>query len=106
MEAEAYCIAMYCMCLSEILLPHITRTTKRDYQINLHTKSNFITVGGIRSTGLTASLGIGRHVVQCLLSSIVSPPPVEEDGEEELRQSIVRHPTPLPDVKELGKQYH
>ena len=81
-------------------------TTKRDYQIQLHTKSNFITVGGIRSTGLTASLGIGRHVVQCLLSSIVPPPPVSVGDEEELRQSIVRHPTPLPDVKELVKQYH
>jgi len=82
-------------------------TTQRDYQIQLHTKSNFITVGGIRSTGLTASLGIGRHVVQCLLPSIVPPPPVEEgDDEEELRQSILRRPTPLPDVKELVKQYH
>jgi len=85
-------------------------TTKRDYQIQLHTKSNFITVGGIRSTGLTASLGIGRHVVQCLLSSIVPPPPLVSvdggDDEEELRQSILRHPTPLPDVKELVKQYH
>ena len=84
-------------------------TTKRDYQIQLHTKSNFITVGGIRSTGLTASLGIGRHVVQCLLSSIVPPPPVEDgddEDEEELHQSIVRRPTPLPDVKELVKQYH
>ena len=83
-------------------------TTNRDYQIQLHAKSNFITVGGIRSTGLTASLGIGRHVVQCLLSSIVPPPPVEEDddNEEEVHQSIVRHPTPLPNVKELVKQYH
>ena len=84
-------------------------TNKRDYQIQLHTKSNFITVGGIRSTGLTASLGIGRHVVQCLLSSIVPTPPVvesDDDEEEELRQSIVHHPTPLPHVKELVKQYH
>ena len=83
-------------------------TTKRDYQINLHTKSNFITVGGIRSTGLTASLGIGRHVVQCLLSSIVPPPPVEDgdDEDEEVRQSIVHRPTPLPNVKEFVEQYH
>ena len=65
-------------------------------------------MGGIRSTGLTASLGIGRHVVQCLLSCIVPPPPVEEsdDEKEEVRQLIVRRPTPLPNVKELVNQYH
>ena len=45
-------------------------TNQRDYQIHLHHGAQFITVGGIRSTGLTASLGIGRHVVQCLLPSI------------------------------------
>ena len=65
-------------------------------------------MGGIRSTGLTASLGIGRHVVQCLLSSIVPPPPVEDgdDEDEEVRQSIVHRPTPLPNVKEFVEQYH
>ena len=45
-------------------------TNQRDYQIHSYHGANFITVGGIRSTGLTASLGIGRHVVQCLLPSI------------------------------------
>ena len=74
-------------------------TTKRDYQIHLHYASNFITVGGIRSTGLTASLGIGRHVVQCLLSTIV-------DDHDEHSSSILPRRTPLPDIKKLVEQYH
>lgn len=73
-------------------------TSKRDYQIYLHHKAKFITVGGIRSTGLTASLGIGRHVVQCLLPTIVSRP--------EVSCKKLLHSVPLPDVKELAEQYH
>ncbi|KAL7533939.1 hypothetical protein ACHAXR_005538 [Thalassiosira sp. AJA248-18] len=75
-------------------------TSKRDYQIHLHHPANFITVGGIRSTGLTANLGISRHVVQCLLPTII-PPPLES-----FSPSIYLPPTPLPDVKELVQQYH
>jgi hypothetical protein len=48
------------------------------------------TVGGMRSKGLTASLGIGRQVVQCLLLTIVPK----------------FRPTPLPNVAELVAQYH
>ncbi|EED94040.1 predicted protein [Thalassiosira pseudonana CCMP1335] len=77
-------------------------SSKRDYQIQLHCFSKFITVGGIRSTGLTASLGIGRHVVQCLLSTIV-PTPVVVGGEEACKSLP---PTPLPKVYELVEQYH
>mmetsp|Transcript_9021 Transcript_9021/g.20358 ORF Transcript_9021/g.20358 Transcript_9021/m.20358 type:complete len:491 (+) Transcript_9021:103-1575(+) len=75
-------------------------TSKRDYQIHLHYPASFITVGGIRSTGLTASLGISRHVVQCLLPVIV-PQPTEKSS-----PSLLLPPTPLPDVKELVDQYH
>jgi len=75
-------------------------TSKRDYQIHLHSPANFITVGGIRSTGLTANLGISRHVVQCLLPAII-PPALNESS---LPNSFP--PTPLPDVKELVEQYH
>ena len=76
-------------------------TSKRDYQIQLHCHAKFITVGGIRSTGLTASLGIGRHVVQSLLPAIVSQP--EEDS---LGQQKIMSPTPLPNVDRLVEQYH
>ncbi|KAL9180885.1 hypothetical protein ACHAXT_009690 [Thalassiosira profunda] len=75
-------------------------TSKRDYQIHLHPPAHFITVGGIRSTGLTASLGIGRHVVQCLLATIV--PPKRDDSSPDMQSP----PTPLPDVNELVMQYH
>lgn len=78
-------------------------TSKRDYQIHLLPSANFITVGGVRSTGLTANLGISRHVVQCLLPAIV-PRSVGDDSL--LFASMSKSPTPLPDVKELVDQYH
>jgi glycerol-3-phosphate dehydrogenase len=37
-------------------------TEFRDYQMEALAERNWITVGGIRSTGLTGSLGIARHV--------------------------------------------
>ena len=75
-------------------------TSKRDYQIQLHCHANFITVGGIRSTGLSASLGIGRHVVQSLLCSIVC------QSEEKMESVQQQAPTPLPDIVSLVEQYH
>ena len=41
-------------------------TNQRDYQIRAHFAPPWINVAGIRSTGLTASLGIGRHVTYLL----------------------------------------
>jgi glycerol-3-phosphate dehydrogenase len=79
-------------------------TDKRDYQIHLHHRANFITVGGIRGTGLTASLGISRHVVQCLLPTII-PPRVDESSPSTLTPRL-RSLTPLPNVEELVQQYH
>jgi len=37
-----------------------------DYQIRFHGDRSYVTVGGIRSTGLSAALGIGRYVVDGL----------------------------------------
>ncbi len=39
-------------------------TERKDYVIEAVGDRNWITVGGIRSTGLTAALGIARHVAQ------------------------------------------
>jgi glycerol-3-phosphate dehydrogenase len=38
-------------------------TEHRDYQITIHEQEGYACVGGIRSTGLTASLAIAEHVV-------------------------------------------
>ena len=37
-------------------------TEQKDYKIEVHADQNWITVGGIRSTGLSGALGIARHV--------------------------------------------
>ena len=37
-------------------------TQFKDYQIQLHKERNWLTVGGIRSTGATACMGIAQHV--------------------------------------------
>eukprot|EP00980_Cylindrotheca_fusiformis_P016048 scaffold4731_cov70-Cylindrotheca_fusiformis.AAC.2 len=45
-------------------------TNQRDYQIHTSPNQNWMVVAGIRSTGLTASLGIGNYVIrqlQCIL---------------------------------------
>jgi glycerol-3-phosphate dehydrogenase len=39
-------------------------TEHRDYQITIHEQERYACVGGIRSTGLTASLAIAEHVVE------------------------------------------
>lgn len=44
-------------------------TEFKDYRIRHEPDRNWITVGGIRSTGLTASLGIARHVARLLGST-------------------------------------
>ncbi len=39
-------------------------TEHRDYQITIHEHERYVCVGGIRSTGLTASLAIAEHVTR------------------------------------------
>jgi glycerol-3-phosphate dehydrogenase len=72
-------------------------TDKRDYQIHSTPDLNYIAAAGIRSTGLTASLGIGRHVVYLLSSFLADPDSLS-------RPKILT--TPLPSVANLVKQYH
>lgn len=48
-------------------------TDHRDYQIHLNPQNKWIAVAGIRSTGLTASLGIGNYVNR-LLSIVLENP--------------------------------
>lgn len=70
-------------------------TDKRDFQIHLSRKINWVAAGGIRSTGLTSSLGIGRHVVH-LLDVVLSDPASP--------LSMVKT-TPLPALPELIHEY-
>ncbi|MFJ9823228.1 FAD-dependent oxidoreductase [Streptomyces sp. NPDC101160] len=41
-------------------------TGAEDYRIAAHPELRYVTVGGIRSTGLTASMALGRHTVELL----------------------------------------
>jgi glycerol-3-phosphate dehydrogenase len=49
-------------------------TQFREYQIIPHLASRWVTVGGIRSTGLSASLGIAEHVADLLIPDMFDVP--------------------------------
>ncbi|MGW1721462.1 FAD-dependent oxidoreductase [Streptomyces sp. NPDC002306] len=53
-------------------------TEHDDYRIRAHPGQAYVTVGGIRSTGLTASLAIAAHVVELLVADGLDPAPVRE----------------------------
>ncbi|MEV5976414.1 FAD-dependent oxidoreductase [Streptomyces sp. NPDC052114] len=44
-------------------------TAHDDYRISAHKEQRYVTVGGIRSTGLTASLAIAAHVTELLAAT-------------------------------------
>ncbi|MFF0752725.1 FAD-dependent oxidoreductase [Streptomyces sp. NPDC004267] len=44
-------------------------TGAEDYRIAAHPELRYVTVGGIRSTGLTASMALGRHTVELLAAA-------------------------------------
>ena len=50
-------------------------TEHSDYQISLHIDQRYICVGGIRSTGISGCMGIGRYVVELLAKGGVILPP-------------------------------
>jgi glycerol-3-phosphate dehydrogenase len=66
-------------------------TEHRDYQITIHEEQHYACVGGIRSTGLTASLAIAEHVVQQMAAAGL--PLVEAEREPE-----------IPRMPELGER--
>ncbi|MEV7072429.1 FAD-dependent oxidoreductase [Streptomyces sp. NPDC093990] len=53
-------------------------TEHEDYRIAAHPGQAYVTVGGIRSTGLTASLAIAAHVTDLLTDAGLDPGPAEE----------------------------
>ncbi len=50
-------------------------TEHRDYQLHAHPDERYLCVGGIRSTGLTASLAIGEYVITLLNEAGFAPAP-------------------------------
>ncbi|MFD5793861.1 FAD-dependent oxidoreductase [Streptomyces diastatochromogenes] len=53
-------------------------TEHEDYRISAHPEQAYVTVGGIRSTGLTASLAIAAHVVGLLTDAGLDPGPARD----------------------------
>ncbi|MEO3973693.1 FAD-dependent oxidoreductase [Streptomyces sp. CAU 1734] len=54
-------------------------TEQDDYRIRAHPGERYITVGGIRSTGLTASMAIAAHVMELLAETGCDPGPPLRD---------------------------
>ncbi len=55
-------------------------TDRRDYQIHAYPERRWISAAGIRSTGLTASLGIGRYVIKSLLPTMLNTSDCSNEG--------------------------
>ena len=66
-------------------------TEHRDYQITVHEEEHYACVGGIRSTGLTASLAIAEHVVAHM-------------GAAGLSLVETEHEPAIPHMPELGER--
>jgi len=68
-------------------------TERPDYSITLHPRQEYVTIGGIRSTGLTASMAIAEHVVAMMRDGGLQlgrrrpsrPPVMPQLGEAALR---------------------
>jgi glycerol-3-phosphate dehydrogenase len=73
-------------------------TDHRDYQIHVYSQEKWIAAAGIRSTGLTAALGIGNYVVRCLKSIV--------DTSRPKRSELVVKTTPLPSLPTMVRDYH
>ncbi|MFJ2647401.1 FAD-dependent oxidoreductase [Streptomyces sp. NPDC087420] len=66
-------------------------TEEDDYRIRCHPGQRYVTVGGIRSTGLTASMAIAAHVVELLT-----------DAGEELGEPRALEPVTMPHLGETS----
>ncbi|WP_319529928.1 NAD(P)/FAD-dependent oxidoreductase [uncultured Cohaesibacter sp.] len=64
----------------------------QDYQITFHDNQSYVTVGGIRSTGLTAALGIASHISDKISHEGFSDAPIETPILPELDRLSNYHP--------------
>ncbi|WP_448950150.1 FAD-dependent oxidoreductase [Labrys neptuniae] len=70
-------------------------TERKDYRIEAYPEQHWISVGGIRSTGLSAALGIARHVLRLHTGTEGSTTPAE-----------IPLPSPVPNLAEhLPRDY-
>ncbi|MEU8470119.1 FAD-dependent oxidoreductase [Streptomyces sp. NPDC029006] len=78
-----------------------------DYRITSHPGQAYVTVGGIRSTGLTASLAIATHVTGLLTDAGLDPGPVREPDAVALPQLGEASPRPCqrPDLIAADPEY-
>jgi len=64
----------------------------KEYQIQAHHEKNWITVGAIRSTGLSAALGIARYVYQKYAQAGISHQPLETPRQPQANQLAEQGP--------------
>jgi glycerol-3-phosphate dehydrogenase len=74
-------------------------TNHRDYQIHTIPTKQYVVVAGIRSTGLSASLGIGNYVSR-LVRMIMRHYPTGRSVQQSALQT-----TPMPSIDELVRSY-
>ena len=67
----------------------------RDYQVSCHGQRRYVCVGGIRSTGLSASLALAEHVVE-LISGAGYPVVARDDAPPPVRQPNLGEAFPRP----------
>ena len=67
-------------------------TEFQDYQIQYREDVNYVAVGGIRSTGLSAALGIARHVAGLIGGAAFCGPPIQSPIVPEFDRLSDYHP--------------
>ncbi|WP_099349271.1 NAD(P)/FAD-dependent oxidoreductase [Acetobacter aceti] len=65
-----------------------------DYQIEALKTEGWITVGGIRSTGLTGALGIAEHVVALYRDNFADPAPLKDVALPQMPNLVEERPRP------------
>jgi glycerol-3-phosphate dehydrogenase len=66
-------------------------TEHKDYQIRAHAGKNYVTVGGIRSTGLSSALGTARYV-HSLCDGLINRTPLVDPIEPRVANLAEDHP--------------